>query len=673
MSLCQHLYSFEEGLPSLIELFSPSVTSSRLEAFLHRMRVECFKPPRQAVCSREEVLSLEALVKERLPPMRATAAMEPMPSAKDQLDWRCKQLASELSKDRGSDAAGVGLVDLGERATGELRAAVSTEEVRAHLDQVRALLDQPSVSSLRVSQKLAGSSITFFHKIALGFPFESKQIPYYGELFKRLQPHVVRWDYNLSLQLAAKSNGTYAKDGERWRIGQAHTLYAKEFPAVAARIEKALSHAADNIRMRRWSNVPWLLLAYVSRGARENTVYQPVPAELEFTHLEHYEVMLDLVGRVELALCLDSEATNSLTMGVRQAKEFFMQHSNAQATRESSIKRIIDYFSRMFATTDKVWETVMSSRDALIAMPLVVIPRESDCLGMFKSTTDDNELVNALVRVAPRMAEAAGFSTSLISLPAGVEAPRATYGAPYTERGRSRSQSPVRAGDGRGTGSGRPTKKLVWLSATDFSYSKNGAVVSPSRCARELGCSRNRCWPVVASLKQRQSERDEFCQTPNDPACINGSAHVQTPEDWSCFEHLSSRGRGKQPASSWGGRGGGLVRDGIDAAIKSNQLERSQSEAREARLRAQRLEREMRSPGCDDSDGRRSHSSRDRRRSPSPRRDQDRSRSPVRRQRGYDRDGGYRPRDRRDDDRYDDDRDGWDDAKRHLHEFRMDM
>ena len=85
-----------------------------------------------------------------------------------------------------------------------------------------------------------------------------------------------------------------------------------------------------------YDSIDWLDLAYAAKSAQEGSEYLPVPAEVAWTQLEHYEVVIDVARRVDVAVGDDPGATNSLTNGFARAQEHFI-HRQRQPPGHSSI------------------------------------------------------------------------------------------------------------------------------------------------------------------------------------------------------------------------------------------------------------------------------------------------------------------------------------------------
>ena len=87
--------------------------------------------------------------------------------------------------------------------------------------------------------------------------------------------------YNLSMQLAVRSNGTFfSPGGDGFRL--------------ALHGGGRLTGVSDALRRRAYYSVDWLDLAYAAKSAQEGSEYMPVPGDVAWTQLEHYEVVIDV-------------------------------------------------------------------------------------------------------------------------------------------------------------------------------------------------------------------------------------------------------------------------------------------------------------------------------------------------------------------------------------------
>eukprot|EP00966_Prymnesium_polylepis_P306560 7084054-Prymnesium_polylepis.1 len=91
-----------------------------------------------------------------------------------------------------------------------LREAMSTGEVALTMGEIKRLLAVAAPSGVQISQCLAKASVIGLKRFALGSPSPVETLPFYSDELKSCKQYVTgKWEYNLSMQLAVRSNGTF--------------------------------------------------------------------------------------------------------------------------------------------------------------------------------------------------------------------------------------------------------------------------------------------------------------------------------------------------------------------------------------------------------------------------------------------------------------------------------
>ena len=211
--------------------------------------------------------------------------------------------------------------------------------------------------------------------------------------------------------------------------------------AVVARLWLA---PADTATTRFPAKASIFLGGYSARGAQRCTWFPEVPEDVALTELEHYDVIIDVVRRVEVALGDDPAAANSLTQGYTRAREFFSERYSLVATRQAAINAVRSFEKRMHTTMEESWVKPFASTKPLELLPSSVIPTTSDCFSSLIDSEQRAAMLETVVIALPAVAAQAGIDTSNMSYPAGMRAAAASNSD--DKRPRSRSASPARRG-----------------------------------------------------------------------------------------------------------------------------------------------------------------------------------------------------------------------------------